>query len=372
MEQSGYSGDGSSAEYAQLRSPKGFAGGLGRHYFISDTGNNVIRQVASDSMLISTVIGVAGASAYNGDGWSGTSTLLSAPQTMFLRDLTLYFVDMGSDNLMVRVVDLADDDMTVSMVGFFNATTVDTPPGMVCDTAGSLFVTNQAANSIQRFVIDNYVNRVDGSVSSFAGVNKRDFQREGFPAVEAWLEAPRAIHITSGLMIYLTDAEANKVYYINSDADMSTMAGNGLAGCFGDDGAAATSALLQGLTGLWVDPGETTLYFSDNVACVIRKVVLTGTPAVFHFAGIGVCGMNGNGVGPSAATSTQLKKPNGIWGDAAGNVFVADTYNHCIRKIVPSSGAMTVFAGKCGTKGYDMAGSFGKCVFMMLSTDFCC
>ena len=116
-----------------------------------------------------------------------------------------------------------------------------------------------------------------------------------------------------------------------------TFAGTGEDG-FGGDGGPATEAILDSPTGVTVD-GAGNLYIADLENHRIRKVDAAGT--ITTVAGTGESGYGGDG-GP--ATEARLDEPSGITVDGAGNLYIADTWNHRIRK-VDAAGTITTVAG---------------------------
>jgi streptogramin lyase len=106
------------------------------------------------------------------------------------------------------------------------------------------------------------------------------------------------------------------------------------------DGA-GTDARFDEPMGITADAAGN-LYVADTYNHRIRKIDPSG--AVTTVAGDGTWGS-----ADGAGTAAQFNHPSGITADAAGNLYVADTYNHRIRKIDPS-GAVTTVAG--GTWGY--------------------
>ena len=120
-----------------------------------------------------------------------------------------------------------------------------------------------------------------------------------------------------------------------SNGVVTMVAGNGTDGFSGDNGP-ATSAQLNGASGLAVDSAGN-LYIADTNNNVIRKV---SGGVITTIAGNGTSGYSGDN-GP--ATSAQLKSPYGLAVDPTGNLFIADTNNNVIRKV--SSGVITTVAG---------------------------
>ncbi len=87
------------------------------------------------------------------------------------------------------------------------------------------------------------------------------------------------------------------------------------------------------------------IYISDNYNHAIRKVTAGAT--ITAFAGTGSSGYGGDG---AAATEAELRYPLGTAVDSSGNLYIADTNNHCIRKVA-ANGTITTVAGT-GDSGY--------------------
>ncbi len=125
---------------------------------------------------------------------------------------------------------------------------------------------------------------------------------------------------------------------------ITTMAGTGTAGYDGD-GAAAGAAQLYSPVGMVMDSAGN-LYVSDQLNDVVRKIAPDGT--ITTAAGDGVNGYTGDG---GAATSASLSRPTGLAIDNEGNLYIADTGNHVIRKVT-AAGTISTIAGN-GTAGFD-------------------
>jgi sugar lactone lactonase YvrE len=116
---------------------------------------------------------------------------------------------------------------------------------------------------------------------------------------------------------------------------VSTLAGDGTKGYL--DGV-GTKAKFQYPTGIGID-NNGTIYIADNYSHRIRKVALDGM--VSTVAGSGVAGFaNGKG------TKAQFKHPNGLAVDSKGVVYIADYWNHQVRKVT-ADGTVSTFAGYC-------------------------
>jgi hypothetical protein len=125
--------------------------------------------------------------------------------------------------------------------------------------------------------------------------------------------------------LYLADAQNHVVREISKSGQISTIAGTGIEG-YGGDGAAATAALLDTPTGVALD-ARGNIFIADSHNHRIRKVS-GGT--ITTIAGTGAPGYAGDG---GAATAAQLSLPSAVAVDSSGNVYIADTNNQRIRKI---------------------------------------
>jgi YD repeat-containing protein len=129
----------------------------------------------------------------------------------------------------------------------------------------------------------------------------------------------------------------------NNTAIVDTMAGNGTNGYSGDGGSATEAQVTQPYS-VYLD-AEGNLYIADFGNHCIRKVDTEGI--ITTIAGNGTQGYSGDG-GP--ANEATLYRPSGVTEDAAGNIYIADSYNHRVRK-VDKSDIITTMAGT-GTQGY--------------------
>ena len=131
--------------------------------------------------------------------------------------------------------------------------------------------------------------------------------------------------------IYIAEWGSHRIRKVDSLGVIHTIAGTGESG-FGGDGGPATSALLTFPQGVATD-GAGNLYIADAENHRIRVVDSTGV--IRTIAGTGEDGFGGDG-GP--AVQAQLNVPVGVALDGAGNLYVADSFNHRIRKLAPAGG----------------------------------
>jgi sugar lactone lactonase YvrE len=173
------------------------------------------------------------------------------------------------------------------------------------------------------------------------------------PATDTKLSKPRGICVDAAGTIFIADAENNRIRKVDADTGMiTTVAGNGDRGYDGDDGP-AIGAELNKPNDLWVDTSGN-IYIADTENHRIRRVD-AATGLITTVAGNGSSGYSGEN-GP--AIEARLKKPAGISVDADGNIYISDTGNQCIRRVDAATGIIRRVAGKDGDSGF--SGDGGK------------
>ncbi|MGH2768211.1 MAG: hypothetical protein ACRDIF_04545, partial [Actinomycetota bacterium] len=182
-----------------------------------------------------------------------------------------------------------------------------------------------------------------GFISTVAGTGSSGYSGDGGPAASARMKGPRTLAVDSEGNIFIADTMNHRIRKVDSSGIITTVAGTGSAGYSGDGGP-ATKARLYWPHDVAVDASGN-LYIADSANQVIRKVDPSGI--ITTVAGTGSAGYSGDG-GP--ATGAKLNEPRGGAVDAAGNIYISDRRNHRIRK-VDSSGIITTVAGT-GSAGY--------------------
>jgi PASTA domain/NHL repeat len=178
-----------------------------------------------------------------------------------------------------------------------------------------------------------------GTISTFAGTGAPGFSGDNGLATSAQLSSPKGLAVDGLGNVYIAEYHGDRVRKVNPAGIITTYAGSGIRGDTGDGGP-ATAARLFAPRGLAVD-GQGNLYIADHYNHRIRKVDSSGT--ITRFAGTSA-GFSGDG-GP--ATSAQLHYPEHVTTDESGNVYIADSSNRRVRKVSPS-GTITTFAGSGG------------------------
>jgi hypothetical protein len=326
---SGYSGDGGPATHAQFNGPNGVAVDGAANLYIADSGNNVIRMVASNG-TITTVAG-NGIAGYSGDGGPAISAELDGPAKVAVDGIgNLYIADFT--NKVIREVVPSHGITTMAGNGGCSsqgdggpATSASLcfPLGVAVDTEGNLYVAD-AVNERVRKVATN------GTITTVAGTGTAGYSGDTGLATEAQLAYPTGLAVDTLGDLYIADTGNHVIRKVTRAGIITTVAGNGTRGYSGD-GRPATTAQLNSPEDTAVD-GVGNLYIADSGNYVIREVTVDGTIATI--AGNGTYGYSGDG-GP--ATSAQLRDPFAVAVDGAGHVYVSDSDNLVVRLLTPQA-----------------------------------
>ncbi len=187
-----------------------------------------------------------------------------------------------------------------------------------------------------------------GVISTVAGNGIFGFSGQngdGGPATSAMLAAPEGVAVDTAGNLFIADTWSNSVRKVTPGGVISTVAGNGTGGYSGDGGP-ATSAMLDGPSGVAVDAAGN-LFIADQWNHRVRKVTPGGV--ISTVAGNGTGGYSGDG-GP--ATSAELYYPEGVAVDTAGNLFIADSDNSRVRMVTGVASVTTFFPQVAVGGGY--------------------
>jgi sugar lactone lactonase YvrE len=208
------------------------------------------------------------------------------------------------------------------------------PAGLAADAAGNLFVAD-SQNHIVRKIGAN------GLVSTFAGQAGTPGSNDG-TASQARFDTPTGIAIAANGDFYLSDTGNHTVRRITPSGAVTTVAG--WAGQSGFTNGWRTAARFHSPLGIAV-AGDGTIFVADSGNHLVRAIAPDGT--VTTLAGRAESWGSQDGVGENA----RFNGPLGIAVDAQGDLFVSDSNNHAIRRIT-RQGAVTTWAGTAGVDGF--------------------
>jgi sugar lactone lactonase YvrE len=311
-----YAGDGGPAVAGLLGAPKGLAADALGNLFIADYNNHCVRKVDT-SGLLATVVG-NGTEGYTPPTFTGqaTNTQIAAPYALALDPNENLFLSDSDYNQVLRV----NANGLVSTVAGPGASisVLSAPDGLACDHAGNLYIADRGNDCVRKIDASGNLTTVAGGGSSVA---------DGIQATNARVFAPEAVAVDQNGNLYISIDGQSLVRKVDTSGVITTVAGNGSFG-FSGDGQAATKAAVDYPAGLVLDTAGN-LFFADWANNRVRRVDTNGI--ITTVAGTGTAGYFGDG---GQAVDAWLNSPDGLALDPAGNLYVADTANNRVRKVL--------------------------------------
>jgi uncharacterized protein (TIGR03437 family) len=194
--------------------------------------------------------------------------------------------------------------------------------GIAADASGNLYVSDAANHRVRKL-------SPSGIITTVAGTGVAGFSGDGGPAVAAQLNAPYGLAADSHGNLYIADLGNARVRWVRPDGIIATIAGGGsIPPGQWNDGSTATVVSFVSPRNLALD-GAGNLYFSDFGGHRVYRLAPDGS--VSAAAGTGASGYSGDGI---AATRSRIAYPTAVAIDNQGSLYIADSQNHLIRKVV--------------------------------------
>jgi DNA-binding beta-propeller fold protein YncE len=355
----GFSGDGGRATGANLSAPFGISIDGAGNLFIADTGNSRVRRVDARTGIITTFAG-SGIIDFSGDGGPATFAGLAGLAGLTVDGLGNLFIVDTLNNRIRRVdaragtintmagngIDPVGDNGPALEAGLFS------PRGITLDRNGNIFVADALNNRVRR------IEATSNIITTVAGGAKIGTDMNNVPATETVIISPQNVAVDNQGNLFIADALTNRIRRVDGRTSIiTTVAGTGNSGFSGDGGPAVNASLmlsvfsLVGNCGLAVDDAGN-IFFTDTFNNRVRRVdVRTGI--ITTVVGNGNAGFSGDGgLATNASISiADIFVSGGIALDRLGNLFIADTNNHRIRRIDGRTGIITTVVGN-GTPGF--------------------
>ncbi len=318
-----YSGDGAAATAAQFFAPQATAVDAAGNLYIADTQNNVVRRVDSKG-VVSTIAGT-GTAGSSGDSGAATAAQLNTPRGVAVDTAGNIYIADTANNKVRKVsggtISTYAGTGTAAYSGDGGAAAsaaLSAPLELAVDPAGNLYIADTGNNVIRKV-------SSSGTISTIAGSATQGYSGDGGNATAAQLNAPQSVALDSAGDVFIADTLNNVIREVNTKGVIQTIAGNGLSGYTGDGGL-AVNAEFAGPTSVAVDAAGN-IYVADSTAR-IRKIFPSGI--VNTIGGGNGLGYTGDG---GVATSAKVNGATGLAVDSKGNVFFADTANNAAREL---------------------------------------
>lgn len=332
--------------------------------YYADFNNHVIRRVRRDGIVLDVAGGAHAGDADCTDGCTLAAARWNSPADVVVdpRDPTrLWVASWGNHEIVLidlaakRVFDWAGDAAPHSFDdGPRHEASFDRPSSLAIAPDGTMYVSDSVNQVIRQI-------RPDGEVTTLAGTPRRlGYAGDGGPARDALFHGateesrePSSQIALAGRKLLVSDSKNGVIRAVNLDtgvidriAGTYTSAGTGETfdpatqttsqtdlgskWGYGGDGGPAREAVFAGPHGLAAAP-DGTIYVADTGNHCVRRITPDGRIGTFA----GVCGNGGFGGDRGLATDALLWHPFGVSIGPDGAVFIADTQNHVIRRVAP-------------------------------------
>lgn len=349
--QAGYTGDGGDATKAKLSFPNGAVPAPDGGFLVADLGNNVIREVHPDGR-ITTVAGVAGGGAFSGDGGPATSAHLNQPTGVSPLPGGGFLVADRANNR-IRMVSATGTITTVAGSGApcanpagacgdggaATAARLNAPNRAVALADGSFLIVEVGGHKVRLVSAAGTISRVAGTGTACPAPTSAC--GHGGAATSARLNAPSGVDVIPAGGFVISDSKNNRIRKVSATGIITTIAGNGVAGSFGN-GINATDANLNGPAGVAVAPNSA-IVIADTNSHLVRYVQ---GGLIKTLAGIADqrCATPTSGCGDGgAAAKAKLNTPNDVSVTPDGYVVIADLLDQRVRLVnLPFGGSPTL------------------------------
>jgi Secretion system C-terminal sorting domain len=302
----------------------------GNYYFVEATNGHTVRKIDLFG-IITTVTGIPNISGFSGDNGLATLAKLNNPTAVSIDTNGNLFIS-DQTNARIRKVDISTGIITTicgtGTLGYNGDNILATSAQIndvldICfDKFGNLFLADYYNNRIRK------INTL-GIISTYAGNGIGGYSGEGGLADTSMINGPTGVCTddTGNLYIACSDARIMKVHFLSGI--ISTYAGNGIWGNFGDSGLAINaniypySITFDKFSNLFIGEAH-----GGTLGDRIRKVDSAGI--ITTVCGTGIAGYFGDS---GLASTAQINNPTGVTTDQCGNLYIADDWNHRIRKV---------------------------------------
>ena len=311
---------------SQFGHPAAVAADSRGNIFFADTGNNRIRMTGPNGQVVT----IAGTGVYGIANGAGPIAQFAFPSALVVGpDDNLYVADTFNHRICKITRPLEEGGLwTVSSIagsavgdsGFVNGSGTSArflfPYGLDVDDSGTIYVADSGNNRIRKIT-------AAGSVTTYAGGSTAG-STNSMNAAIARFDQPKGVVLVNDT-IYVADSGNHRIRKIVRDGanagEVSTFAGS----TSGNVDGLGVAAQFRTPAALATD-GNGTIFVADELNHSIRKITIAGE--VTTVVGLGTSGfVNGD------STTAKFNSPTGIAVDPSGNLLIADTDNHVIRRV---------------------------------------
>ncbi len=316
-----YFGDGGPATSAQFYKPSRVGVDSKGNFYISDFFTWAVRKVTASTGIVTTIAG-NGTRGFAGDGEAGNLANITDVHGIASDSSGNVYISDTSNNR-IRKIDTSGIITTIAGDGTRGysgdggtalSASLWFPAGLVIDGSGNIYVADYGSHTVRKITSG-------GAISTIAGTGTFGYSGDGGAGSKALVASPMSLALDAAGNLYIGDVGNLNIRKVTSDGTISTVLSNVNPQSMG------------------VDAGGN-FYFVDGVYSVVRKIQPGG--GIVTIAGNGLPGYGGDNGQSSLA---QVSQPAGLAVGPDGSVYVADTGNNIIRRMVGVAGSVGVQSG---------------------------
>jgi hypothetical protein len=339
--------------------PCGVAVDTATNIYVADEFNYTIREVTpvGTNWVVSTIAGLPG--SYGGSDGTNSNARFALPTGVAVDGAgDIYVANMFFDSIR-KIISVGTNWVVTTLAGTGGESSVDgtgtnasfnEPYGLAVGSRGNVYVADTHNNTIRMITPLGLVTTVAG-----IGLNVSSGIADG-TGNAARFNFPEGVAVDNAGDVYVADVENDTIREITSEGVVSTIAG--LAGKSGTNDGVGTDARFDWPQGVTVDSANN-VFVSDTLNNTIREILPDGMITTLA----GQAGLINRGTNDGVGSAATFYNPQGLAVDDADNIYVADTGNDTIRKVmsVGTNWVVTTLAGQAGISGTnDGTGSVAK------------
>lgn len=328
----GFSGDNDLAVNAKFSYPSGIAINSKGDIIISDFGNNRIRKITKTSGIIETIAGDVRPEKTTTTNYNNAFPAQTFPFQMDNSGLNTPFHTLFANPTSKESLNSKKESTKSDIIGdnkHAKYAIIDHPVGIAVDKHDNIYIADKGNHRIRKInAKTNIITTIAGG-AEIDGFGMKHFCGDGNLAVNSKLYYPADVAVDATGNVYIADSGNSRVRKVDSKSGIiETIAG--IAGSGFSDNKLAIDAKLHVPVGVDVDINGN-VYIADKGNNCIRKITKS-TGVISTIAGTRRAGISVE-KGVVDPQAIMLNNPGSVTVDSSGNVYIADTNNHRIRKL---------------------------------------